>query len=82
MALTAVARSGGKAICIWGIRQRKQATENYKKEERNGLQAKRDFDAPSVSRSSLLFAESPLLMQLQGRRQTALLQENQVAVCR
>ena len=64
------------AIRLKSIRQRKQATDG------NGLQTKRDFDAPSVSRSSLLFAESPLLMQLQGRRQTALLQENQVAVSR
>ncbi len=41
------------ATRLKSIRQRKQATENYKKEERNGLQTKRDFDAPSVSRSFL-----------------------------
>ena len=41
------------ATRLKSIQQRKQATENYKKEERNGLQTKRDFDAPSVSRSSL-----------------------------
>ena len=55
---------------------------NQKTGKRNGLQTKQDFYAPSVSRSSLLFAESPLLMQSQGRRQTALLQENHVPVSR
>ncbi|WP_278701055.1 hypothetical protein, partial [Phocaeicola sartorii] len=42
------------AIRLKSIRQRKQATDgNQKKEERSDLQTKRNFDAPSVSRSFL-----------------------------
>ncbi|RHI09232.1 hypothetical protein DW182_08045 [Bacteroides sp. AM16-24] len=45
------------AIRMKGIRQRKQATDG-KSEKRNGLQAQRDFDAPSVSRSFLFCRKS------------------------
>ncbi len=58
----------------------KRLTENQKNHKRNGLQTKRDFDASSVSRSFLL--SGLLLPQIVGRRQTLLLQENQVPVNR
>ena len=40
---------------------------NQKKEERNGLQMKRDFDAPSVSRSFFFLLSYPLLPQVIGQ---------------
>jgi len=52
------------AARIWGIRQRKQATDGKSEEkERNGLQTKLNIDASSASRSFFLFAEVPLLSQ-------------------
>lgn len=64
--------------------ERHPATETsdwreIRRKRRNGLQTKLNIDASSVSRS-FFFCRSSIAAASMGRRQTALLQENQVAV--